>query len=162
LTAIFLQMAVASIGLVSLIQNSRQFFLIVKWAGVVYLVYLGLKMILARSSLRGEVDSQKSGSRKYLYWQGFITSAANPKAVVFFSALFPQFIVSTEPLLPQFVILSFTYLTIDGILLCFYGKFAEFIFQRLSSQMSRYFNQISGLLLIAAAILLGLKDFEKQ
>ncbi|MEL6181908.1 MAG: LysE family transporter, partial [Myxococcota bacterium] len=60
-------------------------------------------------------------SRKALWLQGFVTSAANPKAVVFFAALFPQFIDPALPFAAQFAILSLTYLVLDGLFLTAYG-----------------------------------------
>ena len=159
LSANLLQMIVASVGLVSLIQNSHQFFVFVKWAGVAYLVYLGLKLIFSKSSNHIETSNNQR-SVQSLYWQGFITSAVNPKAVIFFAALFPQFINPTEPLLLQFVVLSFTYLLTDAIFLSFYGKFSELIARKLSNSFSKYFNKVSGSFLLFAAILLGLKDVE--
>ena len=160
LSANFLQMIVASVGLVSLIQNAHQFFIFVKWAGVAYLVYLGLKLILSKNTHSIE-NSNNQRSAKSLYWQGFITSAANPKAIIFFAALFPQFINPTEPLLLQFAILSATYLLTDAIFLSFYGKFSELIAKQLSSSFSKYFDKVSGTFLICAATLLGFKDVEK-
>ncbi len=159
LSANLLQMIVASVGLVSLIKNSHEFFIFVKWAGVAYLVYLGLKLIFSKSS--HEIETLNSiRSAKSLYWQGFVTSAVNPKAVIFFAALFPQFINPTEPLLLQFTVLSFTYLLTDAIFLSFYGKFSELIARKLSNSFGKYFNKVSGGFLICAAILLGLKDVE--
>lgn len=155
LSANFLQMLAASIGLASLLQSSQQTFAIIKWAGVCYLAYLGLKLFLTNKS-RFEMASIRTA--RSLYWQGFITSAANPKAIVFFTALFPQFISAAQPLLPQFIALSLTYLIIDGLFLCFYGKFAEFFASTFQSYIGRHFNKISGALLIGAAILLGAKD----
>lgn len=159
LTANFLQMVVAAVGLVSIIASSREFFLAVKWAGVAYLVYLGLKLIFARagSPLTTQVQER---SRQSLYWQGFVTSAANPKAVIFFAALFPQFIDPTSELLPQFLVLSATYLLIDGLFLCCYGKFADWIRTRLAASAQRHLNKASGGFLIGAAVLLGLKEMD--
>ncbi len=161
LSANFLQMIAASIGLVSVLQKSQQVFIYIKWAGVVYLMYLGLKLIFSKSKVLDE-NQNIPRSEKSLYWQGFITSAVNPKAVIFFAALFPQFIIPSEPLLPQFIILSLTYLIIDGLYLSFYGKFAEFFAKKMNSTIGKYFNQISGSLFIGAAIVLGLKDFERK
>ena len=161
LTANFIQMVVASLGLVTLIQGSSQFFMVVKWAGVVYLVYLGLRLIF----LDSVVDLPSSESRQSsssLYWQGFVTSAANPKAVIFFAALFPQFIEPAEPLLLQFIVLSATYLTIDGVFLCLYGKFAELLVKQLITKSRGLLSSVSGIFLIGAAILLGLKDLQPK
>ncbi|MEE9328088.1 MAG: LysE family translocator [Cocleimonas sp.] len=161
LSANLLQMIVASIGLVSLIKNSHEFFIIIKWVGVAYLVYLGLKLIFSNNLNQIKMSSNRR-SIKSLYWQGFITSAVNPKAVIFFAALFPQFINPAEPLLLQFLVLSITYLLTDLIFLSFYGKFSELIVSKLSHSLSNYVNKISGGFLVGAAILLGLKDIEIQ
>ena len=161
LSANFLQMVVASLGLVSLIQNAQEFFIIVKWAGVAYLVYIGLKLFFSKTSHNIKSSNQKRTSSS-LFWQGFITSAVNPKAVIFFAALFPQFINTTEPLLNQFVVLSITYLVIDGLFLSFYGKFSEIIAKKLSESYGKYFNKVCAIFIIGAAILLGLKDIQTQ
>ncbi|MDJ0832567.1 MAG: LysE family translocator [Gammaproteobacteria bacterium] len=161
LTANFIQMVVASVGLVSIIASSRDFFLVVKWAGVIYLVYLGLRLIFSKQGVI--IDRQKQvRSGHSLYWQGFVTSAANPKAVIFFAALFPQFINPEGNLLLQFSILSSTYLLMDASFLCFYAKFAEWLSQKLIPSARKHLNKISGSFLIAAAIMLGLKDVESN
>jgi len=160
LSANFLQMIVASAGLASLLQSSQDLFVWVKWAGVAYLVYLGLKLIL--SPVRDGAADRAQRSIRSLYWQGFITSAANPKAVIFFAALFPQFITPGEALLPQFAVLSASYLLIDGAFLCCYGKFAELISRKLHSAVGQHMNQVSGALFILAAVLLGAKGLERS
>jgi len=158
LSANLLQMAAASFGLAAIVQSSQQFFFYIKWAGVLYLVYLGIKLIRA-----GQFDLTNGSqrSRKSLYWQGFITSAANPKAVIFFAALFPQFINLSNPLWPQFIVLSLSYLIIDGVFLCSYGKFADAVANRYQSSVGRYLNQLSGSLFIAVAVMLSLKNMQR-
>lgn len=160
LSANFLQMTAAAIGLASIINQFSGFFIVIKWAGVAYLLYLGFSLIFSRSEERS-LEKAPVRSRSSLYWQGFITSMSNPKAVIFFAALFPQFLDSTQPLFMQFVILSLTYLVIDGLFLCFYGKFAELIAGRFLKPLAHRFNQIAGSLYIGAAILLGLKSIER-
>ena len=162
LTANLIQMAVASLGLVSIIRNSAEFFLVIKWAGVAYLVFLGARLLFSSGSNEPMSSSKSTRSLSSLYWQGFMTSAANPKAVIFFAALFPQFINPDDPLLVQFVVLSTTYLTIDAIFLSFYGKSAEWIAQKLAQSGNQMMNRMAGTFLIIAAILLGLKDIEAK
>lgn len=157
LSANFLQMLAAAFGLAVLLQGSQDYFVYVKWVGVAYLVYIGLKQFFSRQQLLNQSEAE-SRSFMSLYMQGFITSAANPKAVIFFAALFPQFIDQNQPLTMQFIILCFTYLFIDGCFLFFYGKFADYFSRKLGSRLNQYFNKISGSLFIAAAVMLGLKD----
>lgn len=161
LSANFLQMIVAAIGLVSIVENSSNLFIVVKWAGVAYLSYLGVRLITSKRDPDSSFSSQLQSSRS-LYCQGFVTSAANPKAVIFFAALFPQFISPSEPLLTQFVILSSTYLVMDALFLFSYGKSAEWIGTKLMSSTRQHLDKVSGSFLIGAAILLGLKDIEES
>jgi threonine/homoserine/homoserine lactone efflux protein len=159
LSANFLQMIAASLGLATILNSSQGVFVMIKWAGVLYLAYLGLKLIF---SPQGDFSKAKLRSLSSLYWQGFITSAANPKAVIFFAALFPQFLSPEQPLLPQFLILSITYLLVDGLFLCLYGKFAEVFRQRMLENYADMLNKLSGGLFLAAAVLLGYKDLERR
>lgn len=158
LSANFLQMLVAAMGLASVILQSQPMFLVIQWAGVLYLLYLGIRLICTKPPAPSSKELPKP--LRYLFWQGFITSAANPKAVVFFAALFPQFIDTQAALLPQFSILSITYLCIDGLFLCCYGIGAATIGQSLTSAKRFRLNKISGAFLITAAILLGLKSID--
>jgi len=159
LSANLLQMVAASLGLATALNSSQDLFLGIKWAGVVYLSYLGLRLIFSR---RESVSSNQQRSLRSLYWQGFITSAANPKAVIFFAALFPQFISPERPLLPQFIVLSATYLAIDGTFLCLYGKFADVFRAKVLESYGRFLNVLSGSLFLGAALLLGLNDLERR
>ncbi|QFT71843.1 LysE family translocator [Ruegeria sp. THAF33] len=156
LTANFLQMLAAGLGLAALIATSATALTVIKWLGVTYLVYLGIKQILkARMS---ETQTAPKASRKSLWMQGFITSAANPKAVVFFAALFPLFIDAALPFWPQFAILSSTYLVMDGMFLTAYGGSASWLARRLQGPAKLWLDRIGGSFMILAAILLGLKS----
>ncbi|NOE28228.1 LysE family translocator [Ruegeria sp. HKCCD6157] len=156
LTANFLQMLAAGLGLAALIATSATALTVIKWLGVAYLVYLGVKQILkARVS---DAQTAPRVSRKSLLMQGFVTSAANPKAVVFFAALFPLFIDAALPFWPQFAILSATYLVMDGMFLTTYGGSASWLARRLQGPAKLWLDRIGGSFMILAAILLGLKS----
>ncbi|MBT8135393.1 MAG: LysE family translocator [Gammaproteobacteria bacterium] len=161
LCANLLQMIVAAAGLAGVITGSRELFLVVKWAGVAYLVWLGVRMFFRPVAPTGS-DSARRPNLKTLYWQGFITSAANPKAVVFFAALFPQFLDPANPVLPQFAALSATYLVIDALFLLGYGRLAQWLSGWLQASAGRALHRGAGMLLVVAAILLGLRSIEPQ
>jgi threonine/homoserine/homoserine lactone efflux protein len=159
LSANILQMLIAAAGLVTVVQASPSFFMYVKWGGVAYLIYLGIRLYLKSQPITDQQRSAGTGrSRQALYWQGFLTSATNPKAIIFFAALFPQFLDHTKPMVEQFVILSATYLVMDGCFLLFYGGFARLVSGFFRGRSPAYLNRTSGTLLIIAAIILGLKD----
>ena len=159
LSAHLWQISVASIGLVSFIYAFQSVFIIIKWAGVAFLVYLGIVQFMKENTVikSSEADGQSLLS---FFWKGFVTSSANPKAVVFFAALFPQFINTSEPTAHQFAILGLTYIVIDGCFLLFYGSFADWLASRFEKHIDKYVNRISGSLLVGSAVLLGLKDLK--
>ena len=163
LTANALQMLAAGLGLAAIIAVSGNALSVIKWAGVAYLVWLGTRMIL-RASPKQASDSQAKTrvSLRSLWLQGFITSAANPKAVVFFAALFPQFIQADSPFWPQFLILSVTYIVMDGMFLSGYGYGAGWIAKRFSGSAKTWVERIGGSFMILAALLLGLKSLQRQ
>ncbi|MEO0999158.1 MAG: LysE family translocator, partial [Pseudomonadota bacterium] len=92
LSANAFQMLAAGLGLAAIIAASATALVAIKWAGVAYLIWLGIRMIRrAKPDDKSEFTERKKASLQTLWLQGFLTSAANPKAVVFFAALFPQF-----------------------------------------------------------------------
>jgi threonine/homoserine/homoserine lactone efflux protein len=153
------QIAVASIGLVSVIYAFQELFIVIKWAGVAFLIYLGVNQFRKKSASVND-SRWNSQSRVTLFWKGFITSSANPKAVVFFAALFPQFINPSIPTAKQFLILGLTYIVIDGCFLMVYGYTSNWLLNRFEKHIDKYLNKISGSLLICSALLLGLKDIQ--
>ena len=85
LSANMLQMLAAGLGLAAVIAASATALSVIKWAGVAYLIWLGARMILkAKANDPNAQIMRAEVSAKTLWMQGFITSAANPKAVVFF------------------------------------------------------------------------------
>ncbi len=161
LTANSLQMTGAAFGLAAIIATSASAFIWIKWLGVAYLVWIGVQLILSKEKTDG-VTPNTSGQSFRLFRQGFVTSMANPFAVVFFGALFPQFIDPTIPVLPQLFILGITYLVVDGAILLLWGWLGV----RAATALKRFsfglVNKICGALMIGAAALLASKDFQPQ
>ena len=160
LSANALQMSAAAFGLAAVVASNAEALTLLKWLGVGYLVYVGLRTFFAPP-----MDLQASGAAApnaaALYRQAFLTSAANPKAVFFFAALFPQSIDPSLAIWPQLIILGATYLLVDGVLLLIWGGAAERLLGGLK-RSGRWLNRLSGGLMIAAAALLGLKDVDAR
>ena len=155
LTANSLQMTAAAFGLASAIAASADLLTVIKWLGVAYLVWVGVRTFCAAPAPLDRAAAAVPRGR--LFRQGFLTSAANPKAVFFFAALFPQFIDPAAAILPQLLILGGTYLLVDGVILCLMGGAADRLMGGLRAR-TRLLNRVSGGMMIAAAGLLGLKD----
>ncbi len=161
LTANAIQMLLAGLGLAILVTSSQYGFSIVKWAGVSYLVWVGIRQIVASFSRNVDSPTVSEVSLLRLWLRGFITSAANPKAVVFFAALFPQFLDPGNALLPQIGTLGLSYIIIDGCFLAAYGKGASWIAEKLHHQHKALLDRAAGASLIIAALLLGLRANER-
>ncbi len=161
LSANTLQMLAASVGLGAVITNSATAFTVIKWTGVAYLVWMGITHLRHATDELTQQNSSGARSPWSRYAQGFVTSASNPKAIVFFAALFPQFIDPTASVLPvaaQFVILAVTFLVIDGVSVLLYAATAG----RASAWLSKKGRvtaqrRFTGIALIGAAGLLSLR-----
>lgn len=150
------QIAAVSLGLAGMVRASAAALFWVKWGGVAYLVHVGLRLI--RTSATGPTNPVQAGSsRTSLFMQGFTTSASNPKAILFFAALFPQFIHYTSDPAPQFLVLGITYIVVDGIFLSFYGLSAGYLAGKLTRGLRARTGLFSGGMIIVAAVLLALK-----
>lgn len=90
-TANLIQAIAAALGLSAILLSSALAFNIVKYLGAAYLIYLGIKKLMASDNgLADEVIKQESLSR--IYWQGFAVNILNPKTALFFFAFLPQFV----------------------------------------------------------------------
>lgn len=120
LSANAIQIALAGFGLAAVVTSSQYGFAVIKWAGVAYLIWIGIKTIRSSFNQPSKSSINQPSTILNLWLRGFITSAANPKAVVFFAALFPQFLNPNHSLALQVFVLGITYIVIDGLFLIYY------------------------------------------
>jgi homoserine/homoserine lactone efflux protein len=85
-----LQCLVSFAGLGFILAQAAWVFAAIRYAGAAYLVYLGGRLLFGATDALVS-DGVALESRRNLFRQAFVVTASNPKAVVFFSALFPQF-----------------------------------------------------------------------
>lgn len=102
----FVHTFAAAFGLSAILATSAKAFLIVKMAGAAYLTYLGLRMVLHRSSTTGRPVTFAHESDWAIYRAGFLTNLLNPKVALFFMAFLPQFVAPSA----DFKILAFLFL----------------------------------------------------
>jgi threonine/homoserine/homoserine lactone efflux protein len=91
----YVHLIAAITGLSAILLTSATAFLVVKWIGAAYLVYLGLRTLASKGStfsIDGKESSDKAGH--VIFWQGFLSDVLNPKVAIFFLALLPQFVSS--------------------------------------------------------------------
>ena len=107
-SAVLLLAILSMSGVGALLIASETAFNGVKFLGAGYLVYLGIKIWRSDNGFSFHEGIQATPAKRHLFRQSFVLGMSNPKALVFFSSLFPQFIVPDAPLLPQFLILAGT------------------------------------------------------
>jgi len=107
-SAIFILAVISASGIGGVILASQTTFTVIKYIGVLYLVYIGIAIWRNKGAWAIVVDNKNVPSGISLYRKSLILGLSNPKALVFFTALFPQFIDPQAPLLSQFLILTGT------------------------------------------------------
>jgi threonine/homoserine/homoserine lactone efflux protein len=96
----------AAIGISAIIASSAVAFTVVKYAGAAYLIYLGIRALLARRQAPLALPERARTDRR-LFWEGFLVDFLNPKVALFFLAFFPQFIDPAQgPIATQMLMLG--------------------------------------------------------
>jgi RhtB (resistance to homoserine/threonine) family protein len=147
-------------GLALVISKSILLFNVIKFLGAGYLIYIGLKSILSKSSAidLGEQDKKDDISPLAAIKIGFLTNALNPKATLFFLSLF-TLVISPETPMPIMIVIS-AIMVINTML--WFSLVAVFLTQkriRLIFERSQgVFNKTLGGLLIALGIKVALSE----
>ncbi len=146
-------MTLSLFGLGSILSASAFWFGVVKWLGGLYLLYLGIKLLLADVSSKDVTALQKSGPRWKLFLNTYLVTALNPKGIIFFAAFLPQFINTNARVVPQLWILAFTFIALSIVNATLYVVFAGSARKLLaSSRMQRRFNLAGGSMLSVAGL----------
>jgi threonine/homoserine/homoserine lactone efflux protein len=149
--AIGVQLLVTLVGMSWLMLVMADWFELLRWAGVAYLIFLGVQQWRAPAA---EPDAgARAVSGKALFAQGFLVTIANPKSLIFLAAFFPQFVDPTVPWLPQMVLLGVTFLVIGFVFTAAWGFAADRarVWFR-GRRRVRLRNRIAGSLMIGAGL----------
>ncbi len=145
------QLAITVLGATTLLVVMASAFEWIKWLGVAYLIYCGIKDWLSTADDALSLDADRQAKKyKEVYWRGFWVSAFNPKTLLFFGAFFPQFVSAQENITVQMIVLSITFISIvtvmDSAWAVLAGRAAPFLskFSRLRSRISGTFFFIAG------------------
>lgn len=142
-------------GLSIILTKSIMVFNIIKIAGVIYLVYLGIRMLLDKTNASFSASESNKQNIRKIYVQGMLTSLTNPKVSMFFIAFLPQFIEANANGPIPFLILGFTF-SLTGLLWClFIACFSAYVTSKMkgNQRFGLYLNKITGIIFIG----LGLK-----
>lgn len=144
----FVAMTTSLLGLGVLLSTSATLFMILKWVGAAYLIYLGIRLWLAPTA-----PAEPRHDGKSMFAHAFAVTALNPKSIVFFVAFLPQFLDHAHPAVPQMIMCEATFLTLavaNAALYAWLATAARGAIRRPSVQ--RWVNRVGGSLLIAAGL----------
>ncbi len=149
------QLAVTLAGMTSFMLILSDWFEWLRWAGVAYLIYLGIRQWRVRASLPSTTSSVGSGRAVFL--QGLVVTTANPKSMIFLAAFFPQFVDPAVPLAVQMPVLGVSFLVITYVVTALWALLAGragALFRTRRHVLLR--NRITGGLMIGAGLGLAL------
>lgn len=148
-------LCLALIGVGAVLYSSAVAFNFMKWLGVAYLIYIGVKQWREKPvPMREVVTKSKVESSKRMFLQGFLATLLNPKLIGFFMAFLPQFISTEQPIAPQLVVLVSTFLCVVFIILSGYSLLADQMRKRLKHPRAmEIMNKTSGATLIGAGLM---------
>ena len=143
------------VGLGAVLAASAMLFSAVKWAGGLYLIYLGLRMLRGGAlalPAEGEVPAQLESHRR-VFLNTWLVTALNPKGIIFFIAFLPQFLRPGHDVAAQLWVLAVTFVVLATINAALYAVFAGSARRFLSTPRAlRGFNLAGGSLLTAAGV----------
>jgi homoserine/homoserine lactone efflux protein len=146
--AIGVQLLVMLIGMSWLMLLLADGFELLRWAGVAYLIFLGIQQWRAPA----EQPAAPTRPGRALFAQGFLVTIANPKSLIFLAAFFPQFVDPAAPWLPQMVLLGVTFLVIGFVFTAAWGFAADRTRVWFRGRRIRLRNRIAGSLMIGAGL----------
>ena len=140
-------------GIASLLVASSLVFSIIKWFGVAYLIFLGVSAIFTKAgAINVEAQSIKIGPAK-AFTQGLVVQLANPKALLYFSALLPQFVDPNEPVVFQMFLMGLTCFLADLLVYSMFGRMGEQLAKKqVKSWVIGIINKVAGITLITTGV----------
>lgn len=155
---IWTQIVVVGVGLGAVVATSGTAFLVIKWAGVAYLVWLGVQQWRAPAvPLAAKTEQAGTVRVRTMIFRAWVINALNPKGTVFLLAVVPQFLNLAEPLAPQYAVIAVTLGFTDLVVMGCYTALAAKVLRALTSEAHlRMMNRVFGGLFVAAGMLLAL------
>lgn len=148
----------AALGLGALILAFPQVFHLLAYAGAAYIAWLGIKSLRGAFGGGGELGHVAVRLGRSAYLDGFAVQIANPKALLFFTAVLPPFLDPARPLPAQLAAYACATLSLDVLAMSAYGLGGAALAVRMTEpRFARGFAGLVGLLLLTAALLMARK-----
>jgi homoserine/homoserine lactone efflux protein len=144
------QLLLTALGMSALLGRFGDWMGWLRWVGVLYLLWLGVRQWRAPAPDLGRVAPQPREARR-MYLRGLLVSLTNPKTLFFYGAFFPQFVAPGRPAAPQLVVLCATFLAVALILDSLWAVLAGRL-RHLLAARGRWRNRLTGGILIGAGL----------
>lgn len=163
-TAFALLVGAVALGFGTLLAESAVAFTVVKWLGVAYLTWLGVRTLVTawrdgRTGDAGPVPWGTTRDRWALTRQEFLVALTNPKALLLFAAFLPQFVASPTPSPVQLAVLGFAYIAVEAVSALAYtvvgGRLSHL---EITARAQRRIDRICGLSFLGLAGYLGVEQ----
>lgn len=150
-------MGLSFLGVGAILATSAILFQAVKWAGVLYLAYLGFTQIRDTRQITDNFTNNHDASIGWdSFWAGTVTAVLNPKAIIFYMAFLAQFIDPAGAVLVQMTILTATSTLVVAVLLTGYALIASQAQQMFQSTLGRKrMGYASGTFMLGGSVLLA-------
>lgn len=147
-------MSASLAGLGALVLTSSKLFLLLKWVGAAYLVYLGVKLFRsAPDAALGTLEDAPPASPGKVFAHSAAVTALNPKSIVFFIAFVPQFINPHSALAPQFGLLIATFVGFAAVNALAYAFLADKLRQKITRpSVLPFLTRLGGGALVAMGV----------
>ena len=162
LTGLVVHAVALAAGLSALLAASAEAYTVVKIAGAVYLVVLGVQTLLA-ARRRGAADAGEAAPRalpsmRTAYVQGLVSTVLNPKPALLFLTYLPQFIDESRAVLPQIAFLAAVHILVGLVWMTLYAHLVHRAHRTLTrGDVRRWLESATGVVLIALGLRVALE-----
>jgi homoserine/homoserine lactone efflux protein len=144
-------LAAIGLGLGWVLSHALYLFELLRWSGVAYLVWLGVR------AWRSAAQPQPEATRNHVhFWRGFVVAVSNPKTLAFFTAFLPQFVDPALPAARQLALMCSASVVLAALSDSCWAIAAGMGRRFMSPLSARLLRRVSGLTLIGGAIWLSL------
>lgn len=147
-----IQLLLVVVGMAALIELAASALVWIKWLGVAYLFYLGLR---AWNEPAADLNQIQAQSKSGAFWRGFGLAVINPKTLFFNAAFLPQFVGDSTSATSQLIALAAVFLAVIVIGDALWAVFAT-LARKWLSRLGNFRNKITGGFLIGAGLALAL------
>lgn len=148
----------AALGLGALVKAFPEAFRLIAVLGAVYVAWLGLKALRGAFATAADPDHVEVRRGRSALVDGFMVQIANPKAVLFFTAVLPPFLDVDRPVAPQLVLFAAAVIGMDMLSMSAYALSGAALSRRMRQpRFRRGFGVFVGILLLTAAVLIVIR-----